>query len=258
MQRRPSIALRALLAFLQAAAAVALTAGSVSAAAGDDDAAARLLERARARYAELRSYQDTGTVVTEHQLPNGPLVVERHSFRTRYRAPRSFLLDFREDEAAGGDRFVLWGGGGDLNTWWLTTRVHDVYPQGRGIIAFAMAALPTHRVANLIPPLLFAAGGLGGPLHNLIVPRLGRVETIGGRSCQEVLALDASSYATGGDKDDRPIRVFIDPETLLVCRVIDETPEDALPGSIDRATTTFDALAGPALADSEFDFAPPR
>ncbi len=118
----------------------ALGAAAPTAHAADPPDAAALLERVRAHYAALHSYADSGTLVTEIQLSCGPAVVERHTFTTRYRAPRQFWFDWNEDPAAGGDRFVVWGDGGDLNTWWLTTGAHDVYPPGRGAIAFALAS----------------------------------------------------------------------------------------------------------------------
>ncbi len=107
-----------------------------------------------------------------------------------------------------------------------------------------------------MPPLLFAGAGLSGPLHNLTGARLGQIETISGRACQENRAINTSEYKTGRGAENRPTRVYVDPVTLLVCRVIEETPPHALPGSTNRTTTTFEATADPQLAGDAFAFTP--
>ena len=53
-----------------------------------------LLARSMAMYAGLRSYSDTGTVVSEYGPSAASLVREVHTFSTFYRAPRQFMLDF--------------------------------------------------------------------------------------------------------------------------------------------------------------------
>mgnify|MGYP003910461063 CR=1 FL=1 len=60
-----------------------------------------MLEKTLTAYAALKSYSDTGSVDTEFGPKNG-LVREHHTFKTFFRAPRHFLLDFvKADNAEG-------------------------------------------------------------------------------------------------------------------------------------------------------------
>jgi hypothetical protein len=221
--------------FLVGLAAVAGDAGGGQALpeAGD------LIERSRAAYAALRSYADTGVVTAEDRLPGSPAVVEHHTFATYYRAPRQFLFDFTEDEKAGGERFVIWCDGGDFNTWWSTTGVHEKYERGRGGVAFAVGSLPTKGSALLIPPLLFSQAGLQGPLVSLQEPRLAGTEEVGGRRSYKITADMRLAYGTGNVGEERAVTIWIDAETLLVRKVFQDTPRGGMAGAVSRLTTTF-------------------
>jgi hypothetical protein len=216
-----------------------------------------LLERSRAAYAALRSYADTGVVITEEQLPGAPAVVERHTFTTYYRAPRQFFFDFNKDPKAGGERFVIWCAGEEFNTWWSTTGVHEKYERGRGELAFATGSLPTKGAALQIPPLLFSQAGLQGPLMSFKEPRLAGTEEVGGRRCYKVIAEMSLSYGTGYVGEERATTVWIDAETLLVRKVFQDTPRGGMAGAVSRVTTTFEPQADPDLDDARFRFAVP-
>ncbi len=56
--------------------------------AGSAQSATEILEQARAAYAGLSSYSDTGEVRIESAGPGTPPWEERHAFATHYRAPR--------------------------------------------------------------------------------------------------------------------------------------------------------------------------
>lgn len=220
--------------------------------------AEQLLSQTRANYAVLESYADSGTVFTEYKDVQGPLIAERHSFTTRYRAPRQFLLDFNEDKQAGGDRFVIWSDGGDFNTWWLTTDVHERYPKGQGSYAFAQAALPTKGSSAQTPPLLFANAGLHGPLSDLARPKLVGMEELAGKPCHKLIGEVGLAYGTGAVTNTRPTTVWIDAETLLVRKIVEDAVTGSPTGSVDRITTSFEPLANPELDDAQFRFTPPK
>src|SRR5436309_2710724 len=85
-------------------------------------AADDLFQRARATYAALRSYADTGIVLNEF----GTATKERYRFTTFInRAPRRFYFDFQKES---GDRYVIWGDPDVFHTWWKTTGLQDDYP----------------------------------------------------------------------------------------------------------------------------------
>jgi outer membrane lipoprotein-sorting protein len=214
-------------------------------------------EQSRAAYAALRSYSDVGVMVTEDRSPGAPLVVERHTFTTYYRAPRQFYFDFRKDPKAGKERLVIWSDGGDFQSWWSATGVHQTYPRGTGATAFATASFPTKGAVLLVPPLLFSQAGLQGPLVALKAPRLAGTEDMDGHRVHKLVGEVALTYRTGLGGHARPTTVWIDAQTLLVRKIVEDTPAGSAQGSVDRVTTTFKPQANPPLADSLFRFAVP-
>lgn len=238
--------------------ALGLIAGAVVASprggrAQEDD----IVKRSREMYAALASYADSGAVVVEAQSPGGPLLTERHRFVTYYQGPRKFFHDFREDPAAGGDRLVIWCDGGDFNTWWATTGVHEVYEKGRGANAFALSALPTNGSALQVPPLLFAGAGLHGPLSDFANYRAVGTERIAGRDAVKLVGEVRLTYQSGHGTA-RPTTVWIDRETLFVLKVVEETPSGSARGVVSRSTTTLAPLANPRLDEARFRFTPPE
>ena len=212
-----------------------------------------ILNQARARYAALKSYADTGTVVNEYGPGRGQVIADRHTFSTFYRAPRHFFFEFRK---AGGERFVIWSEGREFNTWWSSTKVHETYAQGRGTLAFALAAQPTKNSALQIPALIFSAAGLHGPIESLQQPQTAGMEDISGHRCHKITGRVAMAYGTGYTGAAVPTTVWIDAESLLVRKVFEDTAAGA-PG-INRMTTTFEPQANPQLDDSRFRFAVPN
>ena len=216
-----------------------------------------LWERSRAAYTALQSYSDAGVVVTENQSPGAPLLVERYSFTTYYRAPRQFYFDFKKDPKAGNERLVIWCDGGDFQSWWSATRVHQTYPQGTGATAFGVSAFPTKGAVLLIPPLLFPKAGLQGPLAALKAPRLVGTLELNGVRVHKLVGEVAIGYATGLGAHARATTVWIDAQTLLVRKIVEDTPAGSPEGSVDRATITFEPHANAQLADSVFQFGVP-
>src|ERR1043166_8647894 len=67
---------------------------------------AQILAQVQKTYSELKTYSDTGTVITEVQLPGvAASTKETHTFVTKFQGPRAFKFDFRH---AGGDHIVVW------------------------------------------------------------------------------------------------------------------------------------------------------
>jgi hypothetical protein len=216
-----------------------------------------IVAKSRAAYAALTSYADSGTVIIESKVSGGPAIVEHHRFVTYYQAPRRFFHDFREDPKAGGDQVVVWCDGSDFNTWWSATKVHDRYEKGRGATAFAVTQLPTNGSVTQIPPLLFATAGLHGPLADFANYRMVATEEIAGRRHYKLSGDVTLAYQTGRGGRARATTVWIDAETLLVRKVVEETPPGLPGGTVQRVTTTFDPRANPSLGAERFRFLPP-
>lgn len=214
-----------------------------------------LWQRVVAAYEALGTYSDSGEIVTEYGSGATVEIRERHRFKTVLKRPRQFYFEFNEDPAAGADRFVIWCEGAEFNSWWLTTKVHDVYPQGKGIDAFAVASLPTKGTAVLIPGLLFGSAGLQGPLHSLEELRLDGTERIDGRDHIKLSGIVREKYGTSYVSSEYPATLWIDRDSLLIRRMLQDTPLGA--GGINRSMTTLDPVADPELDDAAFRFTPP-
>ncbi len=215
------------------------------------------IERSRAVFAALRSYSDTGTIVTEMQVSGAPMIVERHSFVTFYRAPRHFYLEFNEDKKAGGDRYVLWGNDEAFHTWWSTTGVQDTFPKGKGALAFNVSVTPTQGMSLLIAPWLFAQAGLEGPLVNLQDAKTGELEPVGERRCHKVTGGSRTAYSRNLDRL-RPTTVWVDAQTSLVCKVFQGSAPGTPAGTTQHVTVTFEPRANPAIEDARFLFTPAK
>ncbi len=225
---------------------------------GTDAKAEALLEASRAAYAALASYADTGTLTHEMAGPGSTAAVirETHTFRTAFRTPRNYLFEFRK---AGGERLVVWCDGGDFQSWWSASGVHETYAKGKGGNAFALASYPTRGAIVHIAPLLFAAAGLQGPLVALNEPKILGEEDLNGRRTVKVLATVGLAYGkTGTVTNTRATTVWIDKANHLVLKVVEDTPNTAPKGSLDRITTTFEPRANPRWEEGVFRFGVPR
>lgn len=216
-----------------------------------------VLEQSRAKYAALKTYSDSGTVVTEYAFGNSdPLVVEKHSFTTYYRAPRQYFFEFKKDPNVGDERFVIWADNADFNTWWSSTNVHETYPKGQGVQAFALGAFPTKNAAMQLAPMLFAQAGLQGPVVDLKILSADQIEQVNGHRCHKIVGEVGLAYGTGTVTNVRPTTIWIDTETLLVRKILEDTAKGTT--GIDRVTTTFEPQADMQIDDTHFKFNPPQ
>lgn len=207
------------------------------------------------RYAALKSYSDTGTVTTDYQWPDTPLTTEHHRFETAFRAPRNFFFRFDQDEAAGGDIYVIWCDGGPFQSWWKATGVHDVWDGGRGVTAFITGDSSTKGAANLIPPYFFQQALLYGPTLRLLNVAEAGDDTVAGHACRKITA---TGRETGVQTTEtRPIAIWIDSESGLVRKAVLAEADGSPTGLIDKTTYTVDPAADPELTDDRFTFTPP-
>ncbi len=219
--------------------------------------AAQVLQQSRARYAMLKSYADTGTVVLEYRAGKEPISIDRHTFASSYQAPRQFILEFHKDPTGADERFVIWSEGGDFNTWWSATQVHDTYPPGNGLTAFALGSEPTKGAAVMVPALLFARAGLHGPLADFTLSTGAGVEVLDGHRCYKLLGRETPTYGTGNVAGARAMTLWIDADSLLVRRALEDTPPGSGADTIERVTTSFEPQADVGLASAKFHFAVP-
>jgi hypothetical protein len=237
--------------FLLSGVAAILASLGARRTSGQTDLPEDALTPIRERYLNLQSYADTGTVLTEVQWPGAPVAAESGSFTTFYRAPRNFFFDFVEDEASGSDRYVLWCDGGDFQSWWKATGVHDVYDGGRGVLGFLAGESPTMGTAMVIPGLIFARAEVGGAVAGLREAREDGEEAIDGKTYKKIYA---ETHVVGNMTRRRPTTIWIDPDTLLIHKVVEDLSEG---GNLDRQTTVLAPEADIEIPDDRFTFAVP-
>jgi outer membrane lipoprotein-sorting protein len=213
-----------------------------------------ILARTRAAYAALSSYEDTGTVDLEFG-PAGNVGRERHTFTTSYRAPRHFYFDFTKYQKF--DRYVVWSDEQSFHSWWQTTGVETAYPKGQGSTAIVIAASPTQNSIAQITPLLFPKAGLTGTLTEFGDVTIAGQESVDGRTCHKLTGIARSVYGTKHVVNVRKTTVWIDAESFLVRRIVEDPPEGAPVGAGMRVTTTFHPKANPPLEDRRFVFTVP-
>lgn len=224
----------------------------------DSVSAQTLVEQSRARYAALKSYADRGEVLD--QFGPKPENSYRHTFRTYFRAPRHFLFDFKQDARAGGNRIVVWCDGGDFQSWSSVTHQHETYQRGSNtaILAFQQFASGTGRSITLVPALIFQGSGLVSSFGEFGDAVSAGDEAIGNTRTQKLNGVARSMYAkTQRETNVRRATVWIDPQTQMLHRILENTPEGLPPSAVLRITTTLEPQADPQLDDAVFQFTVP-
>ena len=235
--------------------------------AGTDTAgfdAEEVLARTYAAYAALNSYEDSGTLVDETKGFR-----DSYTFRTlQTREPRNFLLDFRYDgseydngfKLQGGERTVIWMQAGNLQTWNSKTLEHQTYPEdgGRQVEAINGASIATRGVSVLVPSLIYTKANMASVVQATEDAVAAGTETIGGRRCLRVTGIERWRYPSGRVTGVRPITLWIDAETYLIRKVLEDTPKDSPRGSLSRRIITFEPNPNPSIEGSRFDFTVPE
>lgn len=208
----------------------------------------KVMDRSRAAYAALDTYADSGTVVVESGIA-GAVLVERFTFRTAFKRPRQYLFEFVGPD----DRVALWceTRDGDFHSWWKTTGVHEVHGNRTGINAFLTTAAPTKGTSLYLVSILLPQTELLASLWDF-KPTGAVRDTIGGRAHLKLTGEMKGHFGSG-----RPIAIWVDPATLLIRRIVEDTPAESPAGSVDRVTTNFLARANPPLTESTFRYRVP-
>ena len=222
------------------------------------------LARTYAAYAALNSYADSGTVVDESKGFR-----DQFTFRTlQTREPRNFLLDFRYAgsvydngfKIAGGARTVIWMQDGHLQTWSSEAQAHEVYPAdgGRQVEAINGASNATRGVSVLVPSLIYIKANMVSVLQATEEAAAAGTETIGGRKCLKVMGIERWRYPSGQITGVRPITIWIDAETYLIRKILEDTPKGAPRGSLSRRIVTYDPTPNPPIDNGRFGFTVPE
>lgn len=213
------------------------------------------LTQTKAAYTALKSYSDAGVVTTEYGPP-GSLLTEKHTFRTFFRAPRSFFFEFLKNPSTSTERVVVWGDAAAFHSWWSATGVHQTFPPGTGATAFVTTAYPTRNSVLQIASLVFPQAGLAGTPAEMVEARDAGFDTLAGHRCRKLVGKGQSTYAASGRTTNaRQVTLWIDADTSLIRQIVEDSSAANL---VNRVTTTFDARVNPALDDGAFRFTPPK
>ena len=222
-----------------------------------------VLAKTRAAYAALTSYADSGTVLDE---ANG--VTSRSTFRLLFsRKPHEFLIEYRAValEYKAGHRIpltnhvVLWLDHGDLQAWSSRSQAHETYPAagGQQVNALKHASYSTAGISVLIPSHLYFKAGLASPVHATEEAEADGFETVNGRRCFRILGVERWRYPSGRETGVRPITMWIDAETYLIHKIVEDTPRSMPRGTMRRQSTIIKPQANPLLESAQFRFAVP-
>jgi hypothetical protein len=223
-----------------------------------------VLARTYAAYAALDSYADSGTVVDESKGFR-----DRFTFRTlQTRQPRNFLLDFRDAgseydngyKIPGGERTMIWMQNGELQTWNSKTQEHEIYPEdgGRQVAALTGASYGTRGVSVVVPSLIYIKANMASVVQATEDAVAAGSEMVGGRQCLKIMGVERWRYPNGRVTGVRPVTFWIDAETHLIRKILEDTPKDSPRGSISRRIITLEPQANPPLETSHFTFVVPE
>lgn len=224
--------------------------------------AADVIKRMNAAYVALNSYADTGTVVDD---VGG--FADRSQFRTFYtRDPRNLFIEFKGVgsfykngfQIPASNRVVFWMQNGELEKWDQTGN-HETFPSDGGgqVNALKSASYGSAGITILIPSLVYTKANLATPIQAMEEPVAAGYETIGNRRCFKVMGVERWRYPNGRVTGVRPITLWIDAETLLIRKILEDTPKGAAVGRIDTRTIMLEPQANPKLESSVFDFKVP-
>ena len=248
-------------AFSALVAAVPRDASALQQAAFKAD---EVLAKTRAAYAALTSYADSGTVLDENTG-----FTDRHTFRTLIsRDPRNLLIEVRSvaSEYKNGTRLVLdhhvalWLEKNDLHTWSSKSQAHETYPaEGtqEQVNAIRNASYSTIGISVLVPSHFYTKAGLASAVHATEEAEADGYETVNGRRCFRIQGVEKWRYPSGRETGVRPITIWIDAETYLIQKVLQDTPRGFPRGQISRRTTTLKHRANPKLDPAQFRFVVP-
>jgi hypothetical protein len=245
-------------------AVVAHPQGSRRVPGPDRLAGEEVLARSLAAYAALNSYADSGTVTDENAGFS-----DRFTFRTfQTRQPRNFFLDFRYAgteytsgfKLPGGEQTVIWMQDGELQTWLSKTQEHQTYPAdgGRQVQALTSASYGTRTISVLVPSLIYTKANIASVVQATEDAVAAGTETVGSHKCLKVMGVERWRYPSGQITGVRPVTLWIDAETYLIRKVLEDTPKGSPKGAISRRIITFEPHANPELSAEHFRFTVPE
>ena len=218
-----------------------------------------VLAKMKAAYIALNSYSDAGTVVVD---VGG--FADKSQFRTLYtKNPRNLLIDFKGVESLykSGfripytNRLVFWMQNGELQKWDQTGN-HETFPSDGGgqVNALNGASYGSAGMTILIPSLLYTKANLATPIQAMEEPTAAGHDTLNNRRTFKVMGVERWRFPNGRVTGVRPITIWIDAETYLIRKILEDTPKGSAVGRVATRLITLDPQANPKLEPGVFNF----
>ena len=201
-----------------------------------------VLDRMAKRYANCKSYRDSGVVKSVLIFPVIGKQITEKPFTTAFVRPDRFRFEFKAMVSGGEHRYFVWQGGNDVKTWWdLKSGVEKVESLG---LALAGPTGISGGSAHTIPALLLPREVPGRRLTDLTEPKRVADAKIDNVDC----------FVIDGLFGDRPMTLWIDKRTFLVRRIAERDKLDFLTRV--ETTTTYDPIIDDVVPDEKlaFDF----
>ena len=220
-----------------------------------------VLAKSRAAYAALTSYADSGTVLDE---TTG--FTDRTTFRTMFtRAPRNLFIEYRAvaSEYKSGHRLpldaniVFWMENGDMQSWSSKDQSHNTISAEQQVNALKNAGYYTKGASVVVPSHLYSKSGLISPVHATDEPTNDGFETVNGRKCHRIKGVERYRYPSGQETGVRAITIWIDAETYLIHKILQDTPKGYPRNEISRRIMTIKHRANPKLEPAQFRYKVP-
>ena len=202
-----------------------------------DPTTQQIIDRMIKAYAECKSYQDSGVVVTQFALPTGNRTDEK-PFTTSFVRPDHFRFEFKDKARA----YIVWSKGKDVKTWW------DVQPEVKTPDSLMLAIAgatgvsggSAFRIPSMLMPSMFT--GAGGKQFG---------ET---RRIEDGILEKVPYYCIETNQANRSGILWIDKKTYVLKR-IDEKIETTKVRF--ETTTTYNPVINEKIPDKSMAFNPP-
>ncbi len=196
------------------------------------------------RYANCKSYRDSGVVKSVLIFPVIGKQATEKPFTTAFFRPDRFRFEFKETGSGEKCRYVVWQGGNDVKTWWdLKPGVEKVESLG---LALAGPTGVSGGSAHTIPALLLPREVAGRRLTDITEPKRLADAKIDNVDC----------FVLDGQFGDRPMTLWIDKQTFLVRRIAERDKLDFMTRV--EITTTYDPIIDDVVPDEKLVFDCPQ
>jgi hypothetical protein len=205
--------------------------------------AEELLRRVAERYATAGSYADTGTVETAFRSRR--TWSNQKTFKTFFSRAGLFHFEFEESFLGSKRRYVVWGRGANIQSWWTLEPKVEHFTSISEAIAGPTGV--SSGSAHTVPTLLLGVSGGGWHITSLKAPQIVGRQIVGSQNC----------YVVRGEhpRTAQMFSLWIDESAISILRIQSQVRLDD--GTEVQTTTEYHPEFGVAVTDADIAFIPP-